>query len=386
MNHYSGAIIVDAKDIYTEYLINVLQPLLYEGFQSIYDKAIDLEKKYIDGSKLDPSVKNPGVIVIFQHYLLGLNNLNDNLIEDEAKRIRDNSKCADIFDDLIKAVIKSHIYVLTYTANTRSKLIDEKLHEKVCPKTFIHKCYVECSRLFYDHPYLFWHELPTSEIKENQRIMYQLVKLGIKSAIRRTLDMKPILEEFLNNDFTEIAADEYMRVKDMLNRDNTTMNGGNDDSRKILETESSTDSHFMKLENELNGGGFGIESLIYNRQFDDIIEDNLNEDNVPVVPIVPTADRVEQTNPVVPAVQVTQVAPIAPVVPVTPVVPIVPVNMAEHNSANNNDDLVIEKGISKLSSSKTGRKKTKRNLFEEEIEKARIASNGQDNYYDEMLN
>ena len=119
MTHYFEKTIVEAKDIYTEYLINVIQPLIYEGFHSIYEKAVTLEKTYTDASKIDPNVKNPGVLILFQHFLLGIDKLNDGLIDEESKRIRDNSRCADIFDDLIKAVVKSHIIVLTYTASKK---------------------------------------------------------------------------------------------------------------------------------------------------------------------------------------------------------------------------------------------------------------------------
>jgi glutaredoxin len=221
MSHYFEKTIVDAKDIYTDYLLNIISPLLYHGLKSVYDRATAEEKKYAEGEKIDPSIKNPGVIVLFQYFLRELEIMNDEMIEQETGRFRDSSGCADIFDDLIKAVIKSHIIVLTFNASGKScKVVKDKLHEKVEPKSFIHKCYLECSRIFFDHPRLFFHEFPINERKDNERIIYQLVKVGIKNGIKRCLPMKAILEEYLKHDYLESTDDdpnvEYMKVKDLL--------------------------------------------------------------------------------------------------------------------------------------------------------------------------
>jgi hypothetical protein len=271
MTHYFEKTIVDAKDIYMEYLINVLSPLLYEGFYSIYDKAKSLENTYIQASKIDPNVKNPGVLILFQHFLIGVDKLNDNLIDEETKRIRDNSKCADIFDNLIKAVLKSHIIVLTYTASgQKCKIVNEKLHEKIESRYFIHRCYVECARLFYDHPTLFWHEFSNPELKDNQRIIYQLIKVGIKNAIKRCLPMKEILEVYLSNDYideSENSEDKYVKVKDMLERDKKN----NDDGgvMKIIDsTDSSISEDITKLETNVND----LSSLIFNRNIYDTLD------------------------------------------------------------------------------------------------------------------
>ena len=283
MTHYFEKTIVDAKDIYTGYLINVLNPLLYEGFFSIYEKAKSLETTYIQASKIDPNVKNPGVLVLFQHFLIVVDKLNDNLVDEETKRIRDNSKCADIFDNLIKAVLKSHIIVLTYTASGKKcKIVNEKIHEKIESRYFIHKCYVECARLFYDHPMLFWHEFCNSELKDNQRIIYQLIKVGVKNAIKRCLPMKEILEVYLNNDYieeSENSENEYVKVKDMLEREvhkkNDEDNGG---VMKIIDTTDSVISEDIEnLETNVNN----LSSLIFNRNIYDTLEGK-SEEHLPI--------------------------------------------------------------------------------------------------------
>jgi len=295
MSHYFEKTIVDAKDIYTDYLLNVFSPLVYYGLKSVYDRAIAEEKKYVEGAKLDPSIKNPGVIVLFQYFLRELETMNDEMISQETSRFRDSSGCADIFDNLIKAVIKSHIIVLTFNASGKTcRVVKDKLHEKVEPKTFVHKCYLECSRIFFDHPRLFFHEFPINERKDNERIIYQLVKVGIKNGIKRCLPMKAILDEYLKHDYLESTDDdpnaEYMKVKDLLKRD---IEGGGlmDDGgmKKIVDSsDMSLNNDFGKLEQNVDD----IETLIYGRHVEDHTFDIKNSSSEKKKVVQPVAEQV----------------------------------------------------------------------------------------------
>ena len=138
--HYYERNISDIKTEYTDFLIHIVSPLIFEGIKSMYEKSIQQEAKYIELSKENVNLKNPGVFKIFQHFLKNIPTLNQNLIESEMIRIRDSSKHADIFEKLIKAVIKSNIILLTYNASGKQcKLVNEKIHEKIDCKMFIHK-------------------------------------------------------------------------------------------------------------------------------------------------------------------------------------------------------------------------------------------------------
>ena len=271
MSYYFEKTIVDAKDIYTNYLVNTVRPLLYEGFQSMYKSAISMDNTFEKSAKDDPSIKSPGIIKIFQYLLKGLNKLSNSKVNDEYKRIRDGSGCADIFDDLIKAVMKSHIVVLTYNiSGKKSDLLTNKMYEKIEPKDFVHRCYTECVSIFYDHPLLFWHGFDEAKIKDNQNIIFELTKTGIKRAIYNSLPMKEILNEFLNNDYLEeqMKANSYINMKDMLQRDLNDTNQNNEymEPRKIFESDSqsSTDGYLLQLENDVND----ISSLLNRKMYD----------------------------------------------------------------------------------------------------------------------
>lgn len=270
MTHYFEKTIVDAKTIYTDYLLNVLSPIIYFGLKHIYKDAQNMEAQIVEAEKVNPSIKNPGVLILFQHFISALDKWTDATVEQETNRIRSASGCADIFDDLIRAVIKSHIIVLTYTASKKTcKIVQERLHEKVEIKAFIHCCYLECGKIFYDHPTLFYHDFSNSELKENERKIYQLIKIGIKNGIKRVLPMKQILNEYLSNDYIEVDEEDqkesYMKIKDLLQRDNEDEGG----RMKLIDSETSIDHNLGK-----------IESLIYGRNVDDTIDVEIIKDEL----------------------------------------------------------------------------------------------------------
>ena len=225
MTHYYEKNIVEIKKEYTDFLTTILTPLLYEGIKSIYDKATKLEENFKQRELEDPSVKNPGIFKIFQICLRDIPNLNSASIENETNRIKERCKCSEYFDSLLKATIKSHIVLLTFNAkNKKSKIVEERFHEKVDTNLFIHKCYIECSRTFFNYPELFWHNFSTLEIKKNQRDIYDLIKQAICEAIRKTLPIKLILDEYMKNDYDyedDLKSDKYVKVKKLLDKENT---------------------------------------------------------------------------------------------------------------------------------------------------------------------
>ncbi|AYV78259.1 MAG: hypothetical protein Edafosvirus8_9 [Edafosvirus sp.] len=228
MTHFYERNIVEIKSEYTTFLTNIITPLIYEGIKSIYDKASKLNDKFNDKAKSDPNVEVPGILKIFQICLKDISSLNNHEIELEMNRIKEKSKCSDIFDDLIKAVVKSNIVLLTFNASGKHcQLVNDKYHEKIDTKNFIHKCYIECARIFYNNPDLFWHEFTTLDIKRNQRESYELIKIAIAEAIRKMLPIKLILEEYLKNDYIQednnitvtVTESQYGNVKSMINKD-----------------------------------------------------------------------------------------------------------------------------------------------------------------------
>ena len=279
--HYYERNISDINQEYTSFLIYILSPLIYEGLKSMYDKSIEKEKEYIELSKNNIKVKNPGILKIFQHCLKNIPNLNINLIECEMIRIRDSSKHADIFEKLIKAVIKSHIILLTYNASGKQcQIVNEKIHEKIDCKIFIHKIYIECARQFYNNPELFWHGYTNIELKKNQKECIEIIEKSIKISINEIIPMQDILTEYLKNDYVieETLQERTNRIKNMLDKNaEDNINFFDDEDKKIL----ISDEEFENNENNyINENINDIENLLRETNADNkIISENINNND-----------------------------------------------------------------------------------------------------------
>ena len=277
--HYYERNIADINHAYTTFLVHIISPLIYEGIKSMYDKSLQKEKEYENLSKNNVNVKNPGVLKIFQHCLKNIPSLNINLIECEMIRIRDSSKHADIFEKLIKAVIKSHIILLTYNASGKQcQLVNEKIHEKIDSKIFIHKIYIECAKQFYNNPELFWHAYTNIEIKKNQKESIEIIEKSIHIAIKEIIPMQDILTEYLKNDYIkeDNLQDRTNRIKNMLeNRPEDNINFFDDEDKKVLITEEENE------ENEyINDNINDIEKLLEGTEIEQPENNNnLNNNN-----------------------------------------------------------------------------------------------------------
>jgi hypothetical protein len=196
-----------------------MTPLIFEGIHSMYKDAMSFRNKSLQKSESEKEIAGvPSILKIFQYCLKETEKMNEHLIESETNRIRIGSKCVEWFDSLVKAVIKSYIVLLTYNiSDKKCELVEQKYHEKVQINHFIHKCYIESARKFYNSPELFWHKLQPLQIKKNQRDCFEIIKLSIKEAIRKMLPMKIILREYLKNDYINSVKkydnDAYTRIK-----------------------------------------------------------------------------------------------------------------------------------------------------------------------------
>lgn len=209
--------LVETKNEYTIQLINILSPHIYEGFESIYSESKKIIKKG----------EEKKLLKAFQQFIKRIPDWNTNLIENETIRIRTASRC-DFLHNLLKAVIKANIILLSNSNNiTNSKSIIEKKYFDIPLNKFIHRCYVECARQFYNSPYLFYHDMRPIERKRNQRDCYDIIKGSIKEAIRKILPVQHILNKYLGDNLKfgvdeidkPISAIESENLKEMISKD-----------------------------------------------------------------------------------------------------------------------------------------------------------------------
>ena len=266
--HYYERNIVDIKNEYTNFLTHIISPLIYEGFKSMYDRAMELEKQYIAAMLENDTVKNPGILKIFQYILKGVPHLNSSLIETEMIRIRDSSKNADIFEKLIRAVFKSYIVLLTYNASGKEcMLVKEKYHERIEIKDFIHKIYIETAKQLYNTPDLFWHNYSQLEIKKNQKEILQIINNSINDAILKVLPLNDILTEYLKNEY--IQENNEAKIRNMLDNEEK-VNYFDEENKIIIDEDNGELEESNKLMNDLNKNIANVDELILNNNENEI--------------------------------------------------------------------------------------------------------------------
>jgi len=179
--------LVEQKNIYTIYLVNILTPLIFEGIQSIYIEASNISD-------------TNNVLKIFQSFLKRIPKWNREIIEKEVSRIINSTQSYEWLNlnDLIKATIKANLAIMLYdyTVNTQAK-IDPTLYQNINIMDFIHKIYCECAREIWNSPDLFYHNYSPLEIKRNQRECLNIIKECIREAIRKLIPMRHILKLYL---------------------------------------------------------------------------------------------------------------------------------------------------------------------------------------------
>jgi hypothetical protein len=231
--------LVETKNEYTIQLINILSPHIYEGFESIYSESKKIIKKG----------EEKKVLKAFQQFIKRIPSWNTNLIENETIRIRTASRC-DFLHNLLKAVIKANIILLSNgNNNSYNKSVIEKKYLDIPLHKFIHRCYVECARQFYNSPYLFYHDIRPIERKRNQRDCYDIIKNGIKEAIRKILPVQHILDKYLGDNLKlgndeidkPISAIESENLKQLISQD---LNSGNSNIETKI-SNSNEDNNFL---------------------------------------------------------------------------------------------------------------------------------------------
>ncbi len=179
--------LVETKKEYTTQLVNIISPFIFDGIQSLYEEACKV-------SKGDEELK------IFQNFLKKIPGWNPLILESETTRILKESNCEDLLPQLLSAVIKSNIMVLTNTPPERKNSI--KLPKDIDFQRFIHYAYIETAKSIYENPYLFYHKFSVFDVKKNQRDAKDIIKLSIHEAIRKLLPLQYILKEYLVEEST----------------------------------------------------------------------------------------------------------------------------------------------------------------------------------------
>jgi len=196
MDDYNTSVLSEAKNEYSANLVNILTPLLIQGLQSIFKEACSLCK---DNDEYDK------YLMTFQNFLTRVPKWNQELIDNETKRIIQQSKC-NYLEDLLTCVHITQLKVLTsIRVATKQKKIDIDI-----PKLsdFIHKVYIKCARKCYSNVYLFETDIEPLTQQKNFRECETICKECILNTVRESMPVEKILRAYMDETTEEEIVEE----------------------------------------------------------------------------------------------------------------------------------------------------------------------------------
>jgi hypothetical protein len=199
MDDYSLASLQESRNEWCARLVNVLAPVMSEGFRSIFDESWKLCEQNNETGKY---------LMTFQNFLSRVPKWNATIIAQETQRIIDRSGCGYLAD-LVTCVHIIQLKSLTcMRVGSKQKKVDIDVPQL---NEFIHKVYVHCARKLYTNVYLFERGIPPLTTQKNMRETEIIIKECILDSIRDSIPLEIILKTYMDEtieDHTEIKIKE----------------------------------------------------------------------------------------------------------------------------------------------------------------------------------
>ncbi len=195
------------NELWMDYLCNKMNIGIIKEFDGMYMQAVNKNNSYKKKADENGSSFKSITLEIFQYYLNKITILDSTTINKLYKCVKNESGISESFDDLVKATIKSTIIILS---EKKIKNVNEKYYDVDVSK-FVYKCCVECSRMFYNHPYLFYHEYNKSDLRKNRNKIIDFINSGIRDVIIEMIPLKEILTEYLKKD--TVVHNSYQSIE-----------------------------------------------------------------------------------------------------------------------------------------------------------------------------
>jgi hypothetical protein len=167
-------------------LVSIFTPLVTEGFRSIYSEAWKICVENDETTKY---------LMTFQNLLARVPKWNNEIVEEERKRIIERSGC-NYLEDLITCVHIIQLKVLTcIRVGNKQKKIDISV-----PKldSFIHKVYINAARKIYSNIYLFERNVTPLLTQKNNRELEVIIQECILLAIRESIPTEAIIRAYMD--------------------------------------------------------------------------------------------------------------------------------------------------------------------------------------------
>lgn len=222
MDDYSTATLQESRNEWCARLINILTPLLIEGFKSIFEESWKLCK---ENDELDK------YLMTFQNFISRIPKWNSTIIEEEVKRIVEKSNCGYL-EDLISCV---HIIQLKNLTSMRVGSKQKKIDIKVPQlNDFIHNIYINCARKVYTNIYLFERNISPLQMQKHNRELEVIVREGIINTIRDNIPVEDIIKAYMDETVEEDVdveeSEEIISTEPIVDENEDTENNDSENN------------------------------------------------------------------------------------------------------------------------------------------------------------
>ena len=196
MDDFNVSALHESKNEWSSRLVTILTPLIIDGYKSILDESIKLCKNNNEMEKY---------LMTFQNLISRIPKWNQQIVENERKRICEKSGC-NYLEDLVTCV---HIIQLKVMTAMRVGQKQKKIDISV-PKLddFIHKIYINISRKIYKNVYLFQVNIEPLQIQKNHRELEIIVQECILNTLRESIPVEAILKAYMDETIEEDVIEE----------------------------------------------------------------------------------------------------------------------------------------------------------------------------------
>jgi hypothetical protein len=191
MDDYSVSSLQESRNEWCARLINILTPLVIEGFKSIFDESWKLCEENDELEKY---------LMTYQNFLVRIPKWNPAIVTAETNRIVEKSKCGYL-TDLISCV---HIIQLKSLTCMRVGNKQKKIDINIPTLTdFVHKIYINAARKIYTNIYLFEKNISPLQIQKHNRELELIIREQILNTIRENIPVENILKVYLDETIEE---------------------------------------------------------------------------------------------------------------------------------------------------------------------------------------
>jgi len=242
MDDFNVSALHESKNEWCSRLVTLLTPLIIDGYKSILDESIKLCKNNGEEEKY---------LMTFQNLISRIPKWNQQIVENERKRICEKSGC-NYLEDLVTCV---HIIQLKILTAMRVGQKQKKINIDI-PKLddFIHKVYINVARKLYKNVYLFQisigkMRMDPLQIQKNHREMEIIIQECILNTIRESIPVETILKAYMDETVEEDVIEEVKEEVFQQPIEQQEQQGGNVPNGSNI---SFNNIDYVKTENGIN--------------------------------------------------------------------------------------------------------------------------------------